>query len=311
MECYSTVLGNFFAIFKNILKLIQIIGPILMLIALSINLYTMVKDPEDKKTPKKIKNSIIALILLFFVPIFVNVLLQNILGSSNVGVCYKNATFNKEDSTYKDPYNRSKKDAKENYSNYKNGTDKDNSSSSDSNSSTNETTTGIIFLGDSRTVQMYAYNAGTWNNVNYSDGGAHKIESDIYIAQVSQGLAWMKSTGIPAAKNYMGSGKKLVIMMGVNDLNNASNYLSYINENYSSWTAKGGKVYFVSVNPTSGSYNNLNTSINSFNTTLKNGLNSKIGWINTHDNLTFTTTDGLHYDKKTSVKIYNYIKNHV
>ena len=26
MECYSTVLGNFFAIFKNILKLIQIIG---------------------------------------------------------------------------------------------------------------------------------------------------------------------------------------------------------------------------------------------------------------------------------------------
>ena len=64
MECYSTVLGNFFAIFKNILKLIQIIGPILMLIALSINLYTMVKDPEDKKTPKKIKNSIIALILL-------------------------------------------------------------------------------------------------------------------------------------------------------------------------------------------------------------------------------------------------------
>ena len=57
--------------------------------------------------------------------------------------------------------------------------------------------------------------------------------------------------------------------------------------------------------------NNLNTSINSFNTTLKNGLNSKIGWINTHDNLTFTTTDGLHYDKKTSVKIYNYIKNHV
>ena len=37
MECYSTVLGNFFAIFKNILKLIQIIGPILMLIALSIN----------------------------------------------------------------------------------------------------------------------------------------------------------------------------------------------------------------------------------------------------------------------------------
>ncbi len=121
MECYSTVLGNFFAIFKNILKLIQIIGPILMLIALSINLYTMIKDPEDKKAPKKIKNSIIALVLLFFVPIFVNVLLQNILGSSNVGVCYKNATFNKEDSTYKDPYNRSKKDVKENYSNYENG----------------------------------------------------------------------------------------------------------------------------------------------------------------------------------------------
>ena len=126
MECYSNVLGNLFAIFKNILKLIQIIGPIIMIVFLTINLSTLVKDPEEKKVPKKIKNSFIALVLLFVLPIIVNATITLILGNSNAGLCYKNAELNFDTPTYKpiDDNNiddNNNKNVIDNYNDYKNG----------------------------------------------------------------------------------------------------------------------------------------------------------------------------------------------
>jgi len=119
VECYSNVLGNLFAIFKNILKLIQIIGPIIMIVFLTINLFTLVKNPEEKKVPKKIRNSFIALVLLFVLPIIVNAVITLILGNSNAGLCYKNAELNFNTPTYKPINDSNNKDA-DNYDDYKN-----------------------------------------------------------------------------------------------------------------------------------------------------------------------------------------------
>lgn len=119
MECYSNVLGNLFAIFKNILKLIQIIGPIIMIVFLTINLFTLVKNPEEKKVPKKIRNSFIALVLLFVLPIIVNAVITLILGNSNAGLCYKNVELNFNTPTYKPINDSNNKDA-DNYDDYKN-----------------------------------------------------------------------------------------------------------------------------------------------------------------------------------------------
>ena len=99
--------------------------------------------------------------------------------------------------------------------------------------------------------------------------------------------------------------------MGVNDLSNADSYISYINGNASNWKSSGASLYFVSVNPCSGNYSKLNSSINTFNSKLKSGLNNNVGWIDTNSVLTkngFKTTDGLHYDENTSNMIYDYIK---
>lgn len=120
MECYSNVLGNLFAIFKNILKLIQIIGPIIMIVFLTINLFTLVKNPEEKKVPKKIRNSFIALVLLFVLPIIVNAVITLILGNSNAGLCYKNAELNFDTPTYKPINDSNNKNDIDNYDDYKN-----------------------------------------------------------------------------------------------------------------------------------------------------------------------------------------------
>ena len=101
--------------------------------------------------------------------------------------------------------------------------------------------------------------------------------------------------------------------MGVNDLYHPDSYISYINEKSASWKSKGATTYFVSVNPTDGSYSNLNSDIDTFNQKLRSGLtNAK--YIDTNTYLKqngYSTTDGLHYTSDTYRKIYNYIKSNL
>lgn len=99
--------------------------------------------------------------------------------------------------------------------------------------------------------------------------------------------------------------------MGVNDLYHPTSYINYINEKASTWKNNGASIYFVSVNPTDGSRSNLNSDIQTFNNKLKKGLSQNVTYIDTNSYLTssgFTTADGLHYNKNTYIKIYNYIK---
>lgn len=294
MECYSSVLNNLFALFKGILSLIQIIGPIVCLVSLISKFGSLVVNPEDEKMPKQIINSFKVLIALFLIPLIVNYTLQMVFtalssGTADIGSCYKNATFNNKVPTYQKIESKKKSKLK-------------------------SISGGIIFVGDSRTCGMYLSNSSTVEaNANFSTGGARTLGDDIFICQDGMSLAWLKSTGMPAALEYMKDGKKLVIMMGTNDyLVGSDGYVSYINDNYDKITANGGKVYFVSVNPMGGSRVGDNGKIKTFNENLKNGLNSNVGFIDTYNSgIAFSTTDGVHYLDSTNKDIYEYIKNAV
>ena len=328
VDCNNAILASFLGIVKNLMSLIQIVGPILLICSIVMLLVKMAQNPEDKKIPKKIMNSCLALAIIFFVPLLVTVVLNMVDESTDFGACWKsvNNSSGLGNSDYIEPNDSNDRVNIIGDSNYESGIDNatnngsstsstsTNSSSSSSSSTTPIVDTGgsrVIFIGDSRTVQMYSYVANTWKNNSYSTGGVTQYGNDLFVAQGSMGLNWMKSTGIPAAKEYFKSGVSVVILMGVNDLRNQDSYIEYLNSNVESWTSTGAKVYFVSVNPCDGSYEHMNSRISTFNTNLKKGLSNKIGWINTHDNITFKTSDGLHYNKDTSIKIYNYIKNKV
>ena len=58
---------------------------------------------------------------------------------------------------------------------------------------------------------------------------------DIWSCQESMGLDWMQQTGIPNIENNIQQGSSLVILMGVNDLYQANNYISYLYSNATSW----------------------------------------------------------------------------
>ena len=105
MDCNNLVLGNVLGILRNILNIVWIAGPILAILSLTINFIKLSKDPDDKKIPVKIKNSFIALILLFLVPTIVNASMLLLDKDSEISACWSgDVNPQKYDSAYIDPY---------------------------------------------------------------------------------------------------------------------------------------------------------------------------------------------------------------
>ncbi len=132
-ECSSPALGNVLTVFKRILGIIQIIGPIIFMVALIIHLVNLMSNPEDKKLPKKIFNSLIAIILLFFIPFLVNFVMGLMDESFSLSACWNSIstknnglmpTYIKTNTTTPDSIYQSP-------DNYEKGTPKPKKSSSD------------------------------------------------------------------------------------------------------------------------------------------------------------------------------------
>lgn len=121
INCNNQALGNILGIVKNILTLIQILGPILCIISLIVLFIKIMNNPEDKKLKKGIQNSIISLVLLFFIPLLVDVVM-NLLGNNNtISSCWKNATINHKESTYQPIGEEKRKKIYEKPENYEKG----------------------------------------------------------------------------------------------------------------------------------------------------------------------------------------------
>lgn len=93
---------------QKIIRLIQIIAPILLMVMASIHLIRLMKDPDDKKGLPRIKNSFIAAAIIFFIPMFVDVVM-NMLGSDvTISACWNAAKSSSGTPTYIDPYGQKK-----------------------------------------------------------------------------------------------------------------------------------------------------------------------------------------------------------
>lgn len=109
IQCNSNMLNDVLYAAKNILNLIMIIAPILAIISFTILLIKMTLNPDDKKIIKNLGNAVKALIIIFFIPLFVNVVM-GILGESNqFSSCYNNATKRSGNTTYVNPNDTEKK----------------------------------------------------------------------------------------------------------------------------------------------------------------------------------------------------------
>lgn len=157
-----------------------------------------------------------------------------------------------------------------------------------------ENVAGVIFVGDSRFVQMEkcaGQNPCTW------------------IAESSKGYKWLNENAVERIDNCVGNGSKIVLNLGVNDLGNLQKYLTLVNAKAEEWTSKGATVYYSSVNPVSGNRYVTEEQVEYFNSQLQSGLSENVHWIDSHSYLNsigYQLVDGLHYNNETYRNLYAY-----
>lgn len=108
MEC-NQILSQIFYIIKNIMVLINIVCPIILIISLITQFTKLMISPDQKNGMSKIKNSIIALFVAFFIPLMVNVILSWFDTNYNITNCIKNAKYDNQTPSYVDINDNSKK----------------------------------------------------------------------------------------------------------------------------------------------------------------------------------------------------------
>lgn len=159
-------------------------------------------------------------------------------------------------------------------------------------------TSGIIFVGDSRTEGMR--------------DAIGEDDKKKFICKVGEGLAWLKNTAYKQLKDMCDKYPDyyVVFNFGINDLG-ADNYISY----YKNTIEKNikNKIIHMSVNPIdqakakSAGYTDItNDLIKSFNIKYKEYAGNS--YLNTFNYLLkegFNASDGIHYDNNTYKKLYN------
>lgn len=109
--CGNIGIANILSITKTILNLIQIVGPILSIVSLAICFTKLITNPDEKKYKAGLKNSLIALVLLFMIPFLVNLTMSLADSSFDLAKCWNNAeqVVSSGESTYVDTTGEEKK----------------------------------------------------------------------------------------------------------------------------------------------------------------------------------------------------------
>ena len=90
--CSDPALAQVLTVAKNFLGIIQIIIPIILVVAGSIEFISMMINPDDNKSFKKVFNSFLAAIIIFLLPVVVDLAMNAISVAGDVGVTNDGST---------------------------------------------------------------------------------------------------------------------------------------------------------------------------------------------------------------------------
>lgn len=192
----------------------------------------------------------------------------------------------------------------------------------------------VIFVGDSRIWRMQL--------TLQTQFGASSMDGVSFIAEGSKGLEWLQTQGYSLLINEIntwnsgGTGKTAVVFnLGINDLYNISNYVSYMKALEPVLKGKNCQLYYMSLNPANskvlkqnGAFAREEAEVRAFNNQIRSSLPG-YGYIDTYsylmnngfsydagsyDGNVYTDSgvdDGLHYSTRTYKRIYDYALNYI
>jgi len=146
--CNDYTLARSLSIFNNIIELIHIIIPIILILMITVNIFQLLSDPDEKKSKKKLLNKVIATVIIFMIPTLVNAVLGLLPNSYDLYGCLQESKrlkmTNPNDITYKEIDEDNKKQVISNPNDYekgqKNNNNQQNTTSNDNNNSNSNNT---------------------------------------------------------------------------------------------------------------------------------------------------------------------------
>ncbi len=119
--CSDPGLGVVISVIKRIIDIVWIVGPILFIIALVINFTKMMMDPENKKLMKNCFNSLVGAVVIFLIPVFINVVMSMLSTDFKLSSCWNNVVVTNTRSTYISPTGKKPKQVFINPTDYEKG----------------------------------------------------------------------------------------------------------------------------------------------------------------------------------------------
>ena len=203
-ECSSPALSALMLAIKRILNIIQIGGPIVLIFSLSLHIFNLMRDPDNKKLIPKIRNSIVAAAVLFFIPMFVNIIMANISTTNEISACWnERLESNYTTPNYYDIDNNTKQPIYQNPSDYQKGSPKPSSSPSQSDLDTVIPTTPGTISGD---VEVHYINPNSRVDAMYIKAGNQSMFIDGgYKGDSKSEIAYLEKIGVTKIDYYLGS----------------------------------------------------------------------------------------------------------
>ena len=194
--CHDAGIISLLAIIKSIMDLIQIVVPIILIVFMSIQLTRMVVNPEEKKGFSRLKNQLLATILVFMMPVIINAVVNMMPQSYQISACWNVAGGKDEISMsrsleYISPYDHKKNTMFNSGDDYEYGNPKEMGSKKAKAAGTSTGEYGGLAAGDAKGIlegaakvhsmyenQNWFYysnlNQLRWNDIKYSTNNPSK-----------------------------------------------------------------------------------------------------------------------------------------
>ena len=244
--CSTPGLSRLLLILKNILSLIQIIGPILLIIYMTITFTKLVTNPDEKKYIKNLKNQLLGILFLFAVPFIVNAFMAMVDDAFSVSRCWNSISDYSGEATYYKPTDRELSPIMPNRSDYEKGEERK-----------------PAYSGSGEVIEGTAQ---TYKDVVWDSGNVTRISNltSAQLIQVLNAYGGNAKNLIPYASNYITAENKYGInvffLIGLNALESGWG-TSAIARNCNNW----GGVCATSSRPSNGCGSNYNCSFAKFN----------------------------------------------
>lgn len=98
--CSSAGLSALLSALKNMLNVIHILVPIILMNGLTMHLVNLMRNPEEKKLLKRVKNSATAAAIIFFIPAILNALMSILGESMSFSACWNSISKRSYSTTY-------------------------------------------------------------------------------------------------------------------------------------------------------------------------------------------------------------------